>query len=129
MLGVTAVIVPAFLLTGGQGDLDPFIGGWTWQSLAVSLWEQIFGVGMIVNLLRMFRERWNTAGPILSSAAASTYTVYVFHPIVVVLLAVMLHPLDVPTLAKVAIAWPVAVGILFAGAPYVRRAPLLRRVL
>jgi hypothetical protein len=65
----------------------------------------------------------------LSSAAASTYTVYVFHPIVVVLLARMLHPLAIPTLAKVAIAWPIAVAVLFAGARYVRAAPLLRRVL
>ena len=133
MFGVTAVIVAAFFATGaaagGQGGLDPFIGGWTWQSFATSLWEQIFGVGMIVNLLRAFRERWNMAGPVLSSAAASTYTVYVFHPIVLVLLARLLHPLAIPTLAKVAIVWPLAVVVLFAGARYVRMAPLVRRVL
>ena len=133
MLGVTAVILAAFFVTGasagGRDGLEPFIGGWTWQSFATSLWEQIFGVGMIVNLLRAFRERWNNAGPALSSAAASTYTVYVFHPIVVVLLAVMLHRLAIPTLAKVAIAWPIAVAVLFAAAPHVRAAPLLRRVL
>jgi fucose 4-O-acetylase-like acetyltransferase len=133
MLGVTAAIVTAFFWTGaaagGQGDLDPFMGGWTWQSFATSLWEQIFGVGMIVNLLRAFRERWNAAGPMLSSAAASTYTVYVFHPIVVVLLARTLHPLEIPSLAKVAIAWPIAVVLLFTSAPYLRRTPFLGRVL
>lgn len=133
MLGATMAIVAAFFWVGGagaaQGDLDPFVGGWTWQSLATSLWEQLFGVGMIVNLLRSFRARRNAAGPVLSSAAASSYTVYVFHPIAVVGLAVLLHPLAVPSLAKVAIALPVAVAALFGAAPWVRRAPLLRRVL
>jgi len=133
MLGATAVILIVFFSTGGptgaRGELDAFIGGWKWQSLATSLWEQILGVGIILNLLRVFRERWNTAGPILSSAAASSYSVYVFHPIVVVLLAVMLRPLAIPSVAKVAIALPIAVVLLFAGARYVRTAPILRRML
>lgn len=133
MVGVTTVLVTAFVATGGarggREGLDPFLGGWTWQSLATSLWEQIFGVGMMVNLLRGFRERRNTAGRMLSSAAGSTYAVYVFHPIVVVLLALLLRPLAIPSLAKVAIGVPIAVVVLFAAARYVRSAPLLRRVL
>lgn len=132
MLAATAAILVVFFSMGGatgQANLDAFVGGWTWQSLAVSVWEQLFAVGMIVNLLRGFHEARNTAGPILSAAAASSYTVYVFHPIVVVLLAVALRHLPVPSLAKFAIAAPIAVLVMFAAARWVRMAPLIRRVL
>jgi len=48
---------------------------------------------------------------------------------VMVGLAVALHPFALPSLAKVALALPLAVGVLFAAAPWLRRAPLLGRVL
>jgi hypothetical protein len=133
MLGATGAVLAAFFTTGaaagGPERLDAVRGGWTWESLVVSLWEQLFAVGIIVNLLREFRARRNVAGPVLSAAARSTYAVYVAHPIVVVLVAVVLRPLPVPSLMKFLIAAPVAIIALFAGARQAREMVFLRRVL
>ena len=132
MIVATFTVLAVFFAMGGatgSANLGALIGGWTWQSLAVSVWEQIFAVGMIVSLLRAFHARWNQAGPILSSAAASTYAVYVFHPIVVVAMAVALGGVALPSAAKFFVTAPIAVIVLFAMAPWVRRAPLLRDVL
>ncbi len=57
------------------------------------------------------------------------YTVYIVHPIVLVLLALALRNLPVPSFTKFLLTAPVAVVVLFASAPYIRRAPLLRQVL
>ena len=52
----------------GMTNLEPLFGGWTWQSLVTSLWEQIGAVGLITNLLSLFGTRCREAGPIMSSA-------------------------------------------------------------
>jgi glucan biosynthesis protein C len=133
MLVASLAVAAAFVATDVPGDgktnLEPLIGGWTWPSLVTSIWEQVFAVGLIINLLWRFHVRRNTAGPVLSSAAASTYTVYILHPIVVVSLALVLRDVAIPSLAKFALTAPVAVLLLFASAHYIRRAPVLRRVL
>jgi hypothetical protein len=48
---------------------------------------------------------------------------------VVVSLALVLRDVAIPSLAKFAVTLPVAVLLLFASAHYIRRAPVLRRVL
>ncbi|CAK6687030.1 hypothetical protein BBFGKLBO_00131 [Synechococcus sp. CBW1107] len=37
------ITFPIIFLAGGalQGNLDPFLGGWQWQSLAYSVWEEL----------------------------------------------------------------------------------------
>jgi hypothetical protein len=133
MLVATVAVVAAFVAADVPGDgktnLEPLIGGWTLPSLVTSMWEQIFAVGLITNLLRRFHEKRNTAGPVLSSAAASAYTVYILHPIVLVSLALVLRDVAIPSLAKFALTLPIAVLLLFASAHHIRRVPLLRRVL
>jgi hypothetical protein len=127
------VVFVAFMSVDVPGDgrtnLEPLIGGWTWQSLVMSLWEQIVAVGLITNLLRAFATRRRDAGPILSSAAASTYTVYIVHPLVLVLLALALRDVPVPSLVKFLATTPIAVVLLFAIAHYIRQLPVLRHVL
>jgi glucan biosynthesis protein C len=133
MLLASVGAVVAFVSTDVPGDgkmnLEGLIGGGTWQSFVVALWEQVVAVGLITNLLEAFGTRSDEPGPLLSSAAASTYTVYIVHPIVVVVLALALRDVPIPSLAKFLVAVPIAVLVLFASAHYVRRAPLLRAVL
>jgi hypothetical protein len=76
-----------------------------------------------------FREKRNTRGPILRSAAASAYTVYIIHPLFVVALCRALGDVPIPSLAKFALIAPVAVVLCFSSANVIRRAPLLRRIL
>jgi hypothetical protein len=84
---------------------------------------------LITNLLAAFAARRHQPGPVLSSAAASAYTVYVVHPPVLVALALALRDLPIPSFAKFCLTAPVAVCVLFASAHYLRRLPGLRVVL
>lgn len=133
MLLATAAVVVAFLSTDVPGDgktnLEPLIGGATWQSFVTALWEQVVAVGLITNLLKTFAAWRHRPGPILSSAAASTYTVYIVHPIALVALALALRDVPIPSFAKFCLTAPIAVVVLFASAHFVRQAPLLREVL
>jgi hypothetical protein len=125
--------VASFMSVDVPGDdktnLEPLVGGWTWQSLVTSLWEQIVAVGLITNLLRLFGTRRREGGPIMSSAGVSTYTVYIIHPIVLISLALALRDLPVPSLVKFLVTVPIAVILLFASAHYIRQMPVLRHVL
>ena len=133
VLVATVGVLVAFMATDVPGDgktnLEPLIGGWSWPSLVTSMWEQVLAVGLIIHLLRRFHVKRNAAGPVLSSAAASAYTVYILHPIVLISLALALRDVTIPSLAKFSLTAPIAVLLLFASAHYIRRAPLLRRVL
>jgi hypothetical protein len=133
ILLASAAVVLAFVSADVPGDgktnLDPLVGGGTWQSFVTALWEQVVAVGLITNLLSMFARWQHPSGPIFRSAAASTYTVYIVHPILLVVLVRALHDVAIPSIAKFIIIAPIAVVTLFASAHYIRRAPLLRRVL
>ena len=128
-VAAAAAFVAADVPGDGKTNLEPLIGGWTWPSFVTSMWEQVLAVGLITILLRRFRLKQNTAGPVLSSAAASAYTVYILHPVVLVSLALVLRDVAIPSLAKFALTLPIAVLLLFGSAHYIRRAPLLRQVL
>jgi fucose 4-O-acetylase-like acetyltransferase len=133
MLVASVAVAAAFVAVDTPGDgrtnLTPLIGGWTWPSLVTSLWEQVFAVGLITNLLRRFHATRDTAGAVLSSAAASSYTVYIVHPLLLVALALLLRDVRIPSLVKFALTAPIAVVLLFGSAHYLRQAPVLRRVL
>jgi hypothetical protein len=131
LLATVAVLV-AFVSVDVPGDgvtnLDPLIGGATWPSFVVALWEQVVAVGLITNLVAAFAARAG-GGPVLASAAAAAYTVYVVHPVVVVALALAFRGLPIPSVAKFLLIAPIAVVVVFGVAPWIRRAPALRQVL
>ncbi len=119
----------ALVFGGSEHGLAPFDGGLHWQSLVTSLWEQSYAVGIIILLLAWFGLRFDRQGPLLRAAAADSYTVYIIHPLVVVVFALAMRDVPLPALAKFAVLAPVALITCFASAHLVRRLPFTRRIL
>ncbi len=126
-----ALLQPLLLFTVdfSAGDLSPLLGGFHWQSLLYSLWEQLTGIAIIIGLLWLFRERANHQGPVAKAASADTYTVYIIHPLVLVPLAVALQSLLLPPIPKFLAMSALAVPLCFLIAHLIRAIPGVKRVL
>lgn len=133
-LWLALALVPIFLLIGAaggalEGNIAPFMGGATWQSLAFSVWEQFMCAAMIISLLVLFRERFNYQGALAKTLSGDAYAVYFIHAPVIVLLALALSGVQIEMGLKFLFVAPVAVALSFLVGHYVRQLPLARDVL
>ena len=126
------IVFPAIFILGGaaEGDLSPFMGGMSWQSMAYALWEQLVGFGLIVALFGIFKIKWNNQGTFGKALSASAYGAYVFHTPILVGLAVLFLSLQIPQFWKFVVVAPVALGVSFMVAYLVKKLPFIgKRVL
>jgi surface polysaccharide O-acyltransferase-like enzyme len=131
VLFLILVLFPIFFALSGalEGNTDAVAGGLTWQSFAFSTWEEFICVGIIVLLLVLFRERLNRQGALAKAMSDSTFGVYFIHAPVLVFLALSLKALSLYPLLKWALVSPVAIALSFVIAYWLKRLPLVRRVL
>ncbi len=134
MVAVASVFLILFpiMIAGGavDGNFDPYEGGLTWQAAGLALWEQIFGIGISVWFLVWFRERHNTQGRFTKKISDNAFAVYVFHPPVLIALAVLLASYDIPNILKFPILAASGILITFSLAEFIlRRIPGLKSVL
>lgn len=127
MVAVQPVFI--YLITSSSGGLGPFMGGLHWQAVLFAFWEQMAGVMIITALLWIFSQGFNTQGPVAGAMAGDSYTVYIIHPVVIILLSLAFVSLTIPSLAKFAIVLPLAICISFALAHLIRAVPGVKRVL
>lgn len=125
------LLIFSFLLGLGSrdGDFARFLGGFYWQAFAYALWEQFFGVAIIIALTVLFREKYNDQGRFLRSMSASVYTVYIFHAPIIVFLALGLRGVVLDHLLKFLLVAPLAVGLCFLISYYIRKLPIARSIL
>ncbi|MBN2307774.1 MAG: acyltransferase family protein [Candidatus Hydrogenedentes bacterium] len=128
-LGFVVLLFPAMFVAGGalSGDVEPFLGGWHWQSFAYCLWEQITGHAIMVFLLGWARKCLNGQNAVTRELSGAAYATYIFHPPVIVAVAVIATPWAIPPLLKYAGLAPVAVALSFAAGVLIRRLPFARR--
>jgi peptidoglycan/LPS O-acetylase OafA/YrhL len=113
----------------GEG-FDAFAGGWHWQSAGYAAWESFFGIGVSVGLLVFVREKGDSAGKVANFLSANSFCVYMFHPLVLISVSLLLQPWHGHPVLKVLAAGTLATVIVFLLSHLVlRRVPLLKRVL
>lgn len=125
------VLFPIVFLLGGalEGNTDVFMGGLHWQSLAFAVWEEFVGIGIIIALVVLFRERFDRQGSLAKTMSDSSYAVYFIHAPVLVFLALALRGITLYPLLKWTLVAPVAVALCFVLAYLLRKLPLVRRIL
>ena len=128
---ITFVLLPIALVAGGamEGNIAPFLGGFHWQSLVKSVWDQFMCMGMLVILLVWFRKRFNHQGTVAKAMSASAYTAYIIHQPVLIVIGLILMGMSLYLLSKFALVAPVAVVLCFLLSNYIRKLPLARRIL
>lgn len=120
------------LLAGGalRGKASTFSGGWHWQSAAFASWESLTCVALCYGLLVLFRDKCNKQGPLARFLSQNAFSVYVFHPPILIVAARLLHGLMWQPVLKFLVLTSIAVGGSFVlSAAVFRRVPLLHRIL
>ncbi|HVU95574.1 MAG TPA: acyltransferase family protein [Puia sp.] len=129
---VAGPLVWIALLFAGDAFNTPsfFIGGWHWQSLAISLLEAILGVGISLGIIAVFRDRFNRQGPRAAFLSANSFAVYVFHATILVAVSRAMAGWQASALLKFAVAAMLAVTLTYIlAATLFRRIPLLKKIL
>ena len=111
-----------------HSDLDAFLGGFTIQSFANALWEQLLGVSIIIALLGMSRYTLNRQGRFAKNLSRSAYAVYIIHPLVLICISILLKDLSIAPLLKFAISGISATAISFIMAVLLVRIPVVKDI-
>jgi surface polysaccharide O-acyltransferase-like enzyme len=131
-LGTFPFFFVLFILGGAlesDANVAKFLGGFTWQAFAYSVWETIMMVAIIIFLIYIFREKFNHAGKIASVMAASVYTVYIIHQTVLYALNIVFLPVAIPSYAKFIAVSLLGIPLCFLISIPIRKLPYARKVL
>jgi Acyltransferase family len=127
------MVVPSVLselgAAGTQRAGYAIAGGFNWVAFGYALWESFMVVGVGIGLLVLFRQRWNHQGRLAKGLAASVYTVYLIHPVVLVGFAYAFHVVTLYPLLKWGIAVLITIPLCFLVSLVIRKIPLVNRVL
>jgi surface polysaccharide O-acyltransferase-like enzyme len=134
-LGVAMIFViilfPVLFVLGGapSGNISTFLGGLHWQCFAYAIWEQFTGIAIIIALLFLSRKFFNRQGRVRKAMSAGSYTAYIIHAPVIILVAIAMRNINLYPLLKFIFAVLIAVPSCFALANFIRQLPLARRIL
>jgi len=113
-----------------KGNGKAYSGGWHWQAVGMNVWEAFTCVAICYGLLVIYRKSYNEQGRLERLLSDNAFSVYVFHPPILILLARVLHATAWPVLVKLAALTVLSAICTFVlSAAVFRRIPLLREIL
>lgn len=128
---IPAIPLYAVLIALGgalQGHTADYSGGLNPVSAGKCLWEALVCVGMSLALLAIYRNSFNTRGPLARALSNTAFGIYWIHPPVVIALTLALRAVAAPALLKAALLTLLTAIASFAIALLLRRTPLLRAI-
>ncbi len=127
-IGVPFFIWNVYFFFGSSRDIASADGGWHWAAFDFALWESFICVAVILGLLGIFKERFNTQNSLQKFLSANSFGVYVFHPPVVIVVSILIKNVDWPPILKFALVVPIVLPLSFILAHFIRKIPLLRKI-
>jgi glucans biosynthesis protein C len=119
-----------FTVITEHGSLAAYDGGVTWESAAYSIWESSMAVAMSIGLIAVFREKLNHQNRLVKAMSDSSFTVYMFHPPIIVAVSLLFSPVTLLPIVKWLMLCAICVSLCFVIAHLIlRRVPLLKAVL
>jgi len=131
LLILLILFFPGFYIIKQKMDmpLDWFSGGWHWQALLYAVWEQVIGFSIITALLCYGKKLWNKSSVILDKLSWYTFAVYIFHPLVLISLSMVVRDWVIDPALKLLVVGPLAVIGSFLLASVIVRIPGVRKVI
>ncbi len=125
LLGVLVLLTS--MATGAS--IETFSGGLTWQAIVTAGCEGAISVGLSLWLLGLFQRRFDHAGPVARALGRSAFGAYVLQAPVLLICALLAHPLPIPPEAKFLLVAPAGIAAAFTLAWLLTRLPGVRRIL
>jgi len=127
-LSLSVPLFAALVLFGGglKGDVASYAGGFNPVSAGKCLWEALVCVGMGCLMLAVYRRHFNAHGPLARWLSDNAFGVYLIHPPILILGAILLHAVTLNAIAKAALLTVIAAAGSFAFSAYVLRKTPLR---
>lgn len=97
-----------------NSPIETFNGDGHWQSLMYACWEQFTGIFIILALLGIVRQKWNSQSVFMKNMSRATFAVYIFHPLVLISLSMLFRPFHTDPAIKLLFVAPLAVIGSFA---------------
>ncbi|WP_244139446.1 acyltransferase family protein [Mucilaginibacter ginkgonis] len=122
---------PVFFLiqTGFHLPMVWYSGGFNVLSLLYSAWEQCIGFCIISAMLIFGKQHWNFSTPTVSFLSQHAFAVYIFHPLALISIALLLRPWSADPGFKLLIAAPIGVAGSILLAILVRLIPSVKRII
>jgi hypothetical protein len=108
---------------------EPFLGGLTYQSLVYSTWESVALLSISIAVLYDFQNYLNYSNSLTKELAASTYTAYIIHAIVIIIFTIVLLSVNIPAAVKYIIISMIGVPFIFLISYLIRKIPYMVKVL
>ena len=131
VLFMVFILFPLVFHFGDTATNGPevFMGGKNWQSLVYCLWEQMVGIGIMVALLGIFKEKYPTQNSLLKTMSAGAYTVYIIHPLILVPISLLLKDVDLSASIKFIALAPIVLVLCFGLSSIIRKLPFTKGIL
>ena len=122
---------PLFIFFGRSPGLsiEIFAGGLNWQSFIYAFWEAVLSISLSICLIYLFRKKFNHQTKLFKEISKSTYSVFIIHAIVIVLLSYSLKDLMFHPLVKFAIVALVGIPLCFLISFYITKVRFLKKIL
>jgi len=122
---------PLFIFIGKSPGLsiEIFAGGLNWQSFIYAFWEAVLSISLSICVIYLFRKKFNHQTKLFKEISKSTYSVFIIHSIVIVLLSYSLKDLMFHPLVKFAIVALVGIPLCFLISFYITRVHFLKKIL
>jgi len=127
----TILFWPLFLFFGRDSgfSIEMLAGGLNWQSFIYSFWEAVLSISLSICIIYLFRHRFNHQTKFTKRLSKSTYTVFIIHAIIIVVLSYLLRDLVLHPLLKFTLVALVGIPLCFLVSFYITRVPFLKRIL
>lgn len=126
------VIILAFIAiaTGNSGYETQQVQGYgIWHSLGFALWEVVLSVGMLLNLLLVFKNHFNSVSSFSIALSQSSFTAYTIHPTIIILVTVYMKSWVIFPFVKFLLASAIILVIVFSLSWLITRIPGVRKML
>ena len=130
-LGLLIVALPIMMVFGEDPvfGYELFMGGIHWQAAAYVTWEASMVLVVSLLLLKLFQRKYHSQNTLLKTMASSAYTVFIIHPVFLVLGSYLLLGLSVHPLVKFVLLVITGTVTAFAVASVIKQLPGARRIL